>query len=191
MSHDTTEYREHKSSICFRSRADGVDNGGHFLESLEAHHYIELCIQNQLDELLVPRRIDVNIVAMFCDFLRTHCFKVVVMVVAALVIFEYGFGVFYEENRRLNEAYFTFNLTSPRLFGASGTHNDSDSIYIASANMTMVALQSSNSSDPYALDLLVDSLNLTRKPSMCPLVSPLLGESCNVILISSSNHLSF
>lgn len=119
---------------------------------------------------------------MFCGFLRTHCYKVLITAFAALVVFEYGFGVFYEENRRMNEAYFTFNLTLPRSSssGAAGTHNDSDPNYVATANMAIIALQSSNSSDPYALDLLVDSLNFTRKPSMCPLVSPLLGELLNV-----------
>lgn len=122
---------------------------------------------------------------MFCGFLRTHCSKCVIAVLVVLVIFQYGFGVLYEENRRLNEAYFTFNLTVPRSSGAAGTHNDTDSNYFASANMTLIALQSSNSSDPYALDLVVDALNFTRKPSTCPLVSPLLGESH----VSLMNHI--
>lgn len=120
---------------------------------------------------------------MFCGFLRTHCYKVLITALAVLVVFEYGFGVFYEENRRLNEAYFTFNLTVPRSSGAAGTHNDSDPNYAATANRALVALQSSNSSDPYALDLLVDTLNFTQKPSMCPLVSPLLGKITFLLLL--------
>jgi len=119
---------------------------------------------------------DVNTDAMFCGFIRTHCYKVAITALVVLVFFQYGFGVFYEENRRINEAYFTFNLTAPRLSGAAGTYNDTDFNYAATANMTLIALQSSNSSDPYQLDLLADSLNFTRKPLMCPLVSPLLGE---------------
>ena len=125
---------------------------------------------------------------MVCNFLWTHCYKVALTTLAVLVLLEYGFGVLYEENRRLNEAYFTFNLTMPRLSGAAGSHYDTDSNYSASSDLALMALQSSNSSDPYALDLLVDTLNFTRKPSFCPLVSPLLGKFIHLtILITHLN----
>lgn len=136
-----------------------------------------------------------------CAFLRTHCYKVVVSALALLVALEYGFGVIYEEHRRLNEVYFTFNLTLPPLSTIVQHHNNDNSSssnatdtddpysYSPTPNMTLVALQSSiNSSDPYQLDLLLDpsnrttssddedALNYTKKPSVCPLVSPLLSK---------------
>lgn len=124
---------------------------------------------------------------MLCSFLRTHCYKVLITALALLVAFEYGFGVLYEEHRRLNEVYFTFNLTLPPMSTSvqNGSQNASESSYVATHEQTLMALQSSNSSDPFQLDLLLDpsnsssndTLNFTQKPSMCPLVSPLLGES--------------
>lgn len=135
---------------------------------------------------------------MWCAFVRTHCTKVVITALALLVVFQYGFGVLYEEHRRLNEVYFTFNLTLPPLSSSvqqqssrsNNLSNGADN-YVPTPNMTLVALQSSNSSDPFQLDLLLESsndtsinssgtLNSIRKPSMCPLVSPLLGESKHV-----------
>lgn len=116
-----------------------------------------------------------------CGFLRAHCYKVVLFALAGFVALEYGFGVLYEESRRLNEAYFTFNVTLPlsRSVLHYKTLNETDDYY-SSVNLTAVGLQSFNSSDPFALDLLVDQTNnatgnLTKKTPMCPLVSPLLS----------------
>ena len=118
---------------------------------------------------------------MFCDFLRTHCSKCVIAVLVVLVIFQYHFSALYEEIGRLNGSHFTFKLADMlRLSAAAVTHNDTDSNHLASANinMTLITLhKSSNSSDPFAHDLVVDALNFTRKTSTCPIVSPLLGES--------------
>ena len=144
-----------------------------------------------------------NAISMSCGCLRSHCLKVVLSILVLLVLFQCGIGFIYEERRRLNEAYFTFNLTLPLAYSSSNAndhgseqqqHNgtgqlSSDQHYSASTNMTLVALQSSNSSDPFPLDLLApddpaivsaanNSLNITRKPSSsCPLVSPLLSKS--------------
>lgn len=135
-----------------------------------------------------------------CGFLQGHCYKVVLLALAGLVALEYSFGVLYEESRRMNEAYFTFNLTVPAAGGAAsrsvlhyGAGNNETDDYYASANMTMIALLSANASDPFDLDLLVDrttnaTLNHTRKMPMCPIVSPLLGTRAP--LLSLSDRLS-
>jgi hypothetical protein len=167
---------------------------------------------------------------MTCGFLRSHCLKVALSVLVILVLFQCGIGFIYEERSRLNEAYFTFNLTLPLAYSAGGSgqqqhqqlqHNESSSLdqqqkqhYSASVNMTLVALQSSNSSDPFPLDLLAaddpavanitrNSLNITRKPSSsCPLVSPLLSKFKHIafrrfsrdpliVLHRTSAHLNF
>ena len=152
-------------------------------------------------------------ISMTCAFFRSHCLKVALSVLVILVLFQCGIGFIYEERSRLNEAYFTFNLTLPLAYSAGGPgqlqqqhhhhqqlqHNESSSLdqqqlqqYSASVNMTLVALQSSNSSDPFPLDLLADddpalannSLNITRKPSSsCPLVSPLLSKFKHVVVV--------
>lgn len=115
------------------------------------------------------------------SFLRTHCYKVVLFALVGVVALQYGFGVLYEESRRMNEAYFTFNLTLPS--SRSVLHyrasNETDD-YFSTVNLTAVALLSVNSSDPFALNLLVDQTangtsNSTRKLPMCPIVSPLLS----------------
>ena len=119
---------------------------------------------------------------MSCLFLRAHCYKLMITALALMVVVEYGFGVLYEENRRLNEVYFTFNLTLPTLPNDAGPNGTSLMNYNA-VKMTLEALQSANSSDPFSLDLLDTNgtLSFVREPSMCPLVSPLLGNSFSLI----------
>jgi len=111
---------------------------------------------------------------MSCVFVRAHCYKLMITALALMVVVEYGFGVLYEENQGLNEVYFTFNLTLPTIDAAA--NGTAPLLNYNGDKMTLAALQSANSSDPFSLDLLDtnDTLSYVRKPSMCPLVSPLL-----------------
>ena len=113
---------------------------------------------------------------MSCVFLRSHCYKLMITALALMVGIEYGIGVLYEENRRLNEVYFTFNLTLPPMSNDVAVNNTTPLNYNRD-KMALAALQSTNSSDPFSLDLLDTNhtLGYVRNSSMCPLVSPLLG----------------
>lgn len=46
---------------------------------------------------------------MTCTFLRSHCYKVILAILALMVVLEYGLGVLYEENRRMNQARLNFS----------------------------------------------------------------------------------
>ena len=117
---------------------------------------------------------------MFWEFLRLHCYKLVITALALMVAIEYGLGVLYEESRHINEVYFTFNVTLPMGRNDSSSADAANSDYsYNSPNMTLVALQSTNSSDPFPVNLLnaSETVDANGRPSTpCPLVSPLLGE---------------
>ena len=112
------------------------------------------------------------------SFRKARCFKVLIMVLALLVAFECGFRVLQEDYPRLDDVYFNFNLP-PELNLVQGTNssnnNASESEYVAMDEQAVVALLSTNSRDPFQLDLLVDHADNEKLP-ICPLDSPLLSK---------------
>ena len=109
------------------------------------------------------------------SFLRAHYYKLMITALALMVVVEYNFGVLYE-------VYSTFNLTLPTLANDAGTKGTSLMNYNA-VDRTLKALQFANRSDPISLDL------LDTNGTMCPLVSPLLGNS--FLLINRCTCYSF
>ncbi len=119
--------------------------------------------------------------------------QAVLLLLALMVIIEFGVGVLNEKSGHLDQVYFTFNLSQTLADAVDGADD-----YRPSTGDALLAWQSSNASDPFSLSLLTNDSasavanasqwpatpNVGRKhprqrmpPPPCPLVSPLLGTS--------------
>lgn len=130
------------------------------------------------------------------QFVCNHFYKAVLLLLALMVIIEFGVGVLNEKSGHLDQVYFTFNLSQTLADAVDGADD-----YRPSTGDALLAWQSSNASDPFSLSLLTNDSasavanasqwpatpNVGRKhprqrmpPPPCPLVSPLLVGPVNV-----------